>query len=396
MKKVLYISVLTFLIGGSCKKDGELTPKTCGTLIAFEEKGHLSIQQIIANVDQLSVQDIAKHEVTLYAITYRTECRGEQIDTKGLIMVPDNVSSAYLIAYFHGTQLPVHVGSLFNVDNTVPSNYSGGSTDFSEIRNMGLTWASGGYTVFLPDYIGYGSTHNREHPYLNYPEMFKSNIDGLLATKAFLEGKGIDYDNRLFLSGWSQGGAACLSAHKYIQEAYSSQFNVVASSGLAGPYHFIKFIDDILLKKNEDSDIINIFSWSIYALNKFSPSPRPTDQIFSYPVFDQYAAIFAPSKKPKDILNNFFLSKIVDGTDTRFRSILENNTFSAGWKPVGKVFLHHGDSDKVVPYSNSIDAKNGLQAAGGDIKFYTYSGGGHDTNLKEYITNTLNDFNLLK
>lgn len=396
MKKNLYFLVLAFLLGNSCKKEIEPEPLARGTLISIEEKGRLSVQQIIANVDQLSVQNIATHEITLYAITYRTECRGKQLDTKGLIMVPDKVNSAYLVAYFHGTQLPVRVGSLFNVDNTVPSNYSGGSSNFSEIRNMGLTWASAGYTVFMPDYIGYGNTSNQEHPYLNYPEMFKANIDGLLATKDFLKQKNIPYDNRLFLSGWSQGGAACLSAHKYIQESYSSQLTVVASSGLSGPYHFSKFIGDILVNKDKDTDIINIFSWSIYALNKFSSSPRPTDQIFSYPVYDQYAAIFAPSKKPAEILNSFFLSKIVDGTDTQFRALLDKNTFSEGWTPKGKVFLHHGDADKVVPYSNSMDAKNGLQATGGDVTLYTYTGGGHDTNLKEYITTTLNDFNLLK
>lgn len=394
-KSWLLIPMLLLIIS-SCKKDISLELKERGSLIAFEQKGYLTAGQVVENIDKLSAQATALHGVTYYAITYRTEYGGKQIDTRGLLMVPDNIDSVYLIAYFKGTQLPVKLLNFYDSKNETPSNYDGGKENFGETRNMGLTWASAGYTVFMPDYIGFGSTIDKEHPYLYYPEMFKANIDGLLATKQFIADKGLAYDNRLFLTGWSQGGGACLSAHKYIQERYASQFTIVASSGLAGLYHFNRFIDVSLSKKDEDLNISNIFSWGIYSLNKFSALKRPTDQLFAYPVYDQFAAIFPPSKKPSEILNSYFLSKIMDGTDVKFRQVLDENTFSEGWSPVGKVFLHHGDGDNVIHYFNSTDARDGLTAAGGDIKLYTYPGGGHDTELEKYITATLNDFNLLK
>ncbi len=398
MKIINSFTLIAFalFILNACKKDVNLQPRDRGALIELTEKGHLTVDQIIQNVDELSVQGIATHGVTYYSLTYRTDYNGEAIDTKGLLMIPDNVDSAYLIGYFKGTQLPVKILDFYDSKLQTPSYYDGGKENFSEIRNMGLTWASAGYTVFMPDYTGYGSTIDREHPYMYYPEMFKANIDGLLAAKSVIADKGLKYDNRIFLGGWSQGGGACLSAHKYIQENYATQFTVVASSGLSGPYHFSRFIDEILANENKESRISNIFSWSIYAMNKFSEVHRPTDQLYAYPVFDQYAAIFPPSKKPSEILNAYFLSKILDGTDTAFRTLLDRNTFSAGWTPVGKVFLHHGAADDIVPYFNSLDAKNGLTAAGGDVTLYTYPGGTHDSELDKYITNTLNDFNLLK
>jgi dienelactone hydrolase len=112
-----------------------------------------------------------------------------------------------------------------------------------ETRNIALGWASAGFAVFVPDYIGFGITSDKEHPYLAYDELFKSNVDGLLAVKQFLSQQDITYDNRLFLAGWSQGAGACLSAHKFIQEQYASEFTVTASSSLAGPYNFRHFID---------------------------------------------------------------------------------------------------------------------------------------------------------
>ena len=78
---------------------------------------------------------------------------------------------------------------------------------------MGLTWASAGYTVFIPDYIGFGLTLGKDHPYLYYPEMFISN-----------------------------------------------DFTVVASSGLAGPYNFKRFAESFLERKNEEIDALPIFS----------------------------------------------------------------------------------------------------------------------------------------
>lgn len=394
-KSWLLISLL-FVIISSCKKDNSLEFKERGSLIAFEQKGHFTARQIIENVDKLSVQGTAVHGVTYYSITYRTEYDGKQIDTKGLLIVPDDVDSVFLIAYFKGTQLPVKLLNFYDSQNETPSNYDGGKENFLETRNMGLTWASAGYTVFMPDYIGFGSTIDKEHPYLYYPEMFKANIDGLIATKQFIANKDLAYDNRLFLTGWSEGGGACLSAHKYIQETYTSEFTVVASSGLAGPYHFNRFIDVLLSKKDEDLNISNIFSWGVYSVNKFSDLKRPTDQIFAYPVYDQFAAMFPPSKKISETLNNYFLSKIMDGTDVKFRQVLDKNTFSEGWRPVGKVYLHHGDADNVVYFFNSTDTRDGLTAAGGDVKLYTYPGGGHVTELENYITKTLGDFNLLK
>lgn len=398
MKKVKswWFVPLLLLFVTACKKDDTLEFKERGTLIEFEQKAHVSVADAIANVDELSIANTAVTGVTLYSITYRTECNGEQLDTKGMLFVPDNLDSVYLIAYFHGTQLPLKLLNAYDSDNTIPSNYDGGKENFQEPRNMGLAWASAGYTVFMPDYVGFGNTKDNEHPYLYYPEMFKANIDGLLAAKKFIADKSWKYDNRLFLTGWSQGGGACLSAHRYIQEGYTSQFTVVASSGLAGPYHFNKFIDTLLSKKDEELNISNIFSWGIYAVNKFSDNPRPTDQLYAYPVYDQVAAIFPPSKKPSEIFSSYFLSKIIDGSDKQFRALLDKNTFSEGWTPTGKVFLHHGDADDVVYYFNSVDAKNSLTAAGGDVTFYSYPGGGHGTELGNYINNTLNDFNLLK
>src|SRR5690606_28347671 len=147
------------------------------------------------------------------------------------------------------------------------------------------------------------------------PEMFISNIDGLLAVKKVFRQKNIDYDNRLFLAGWSQGAGAALSAHKYIQENYADDFTVVATSGLAGPYHFSHFAETFLERRKESIDALPIFSWGLYSLNKFSALRRPTDQIYTYQVYDQFASILVPSKIPDEIFSDYFLNHWMNGSD---------------------------------------------------------------------------------
>ncbi|WP_343632670.1 lipase family protein [Fluviicola sp.] len=393
------ILVILFLLGTqSCKKKiAELEYKERGTLIEYNLKGTIPESGIVPRINEFDAQDIVQNGVNYYSITYRTIYEGKQINSRGLLLVPEHVDSAYLIAYFHGTQIPINLSAFYESKYETPSNYEGQGNNFIETRNIGLAWASAGYIVFLPDYIGFGATENKEHPYLAYDELFKSNIDGLLAVKQFLAEKGITYDNRLFLSGWSQGGGASLSAHKFIQEQYASEFTVTASSSLAGPYNLRGFMDDILSRKDEELITNNIFSWGLYSLNKFSPElKRPTDQFYSYPVYDQYSAIFTPSQIPSQTFKAYFLANIIDGSDAAMNQVINRNTFSSGWNPVGKVFLHHGDADEIVYYYNATDAMEGLGNAGGDVTLYTYLGGTHLSDVGLYTQNTLNDFNALK
>ncbi|MVM34451.1 alpha/beta fold hydrolase [Spirosoma sp. HMF4905] len=391
--KSIFLALLLGLLSGCAKQQNDNpSPRGVrGSLLEVSTGQSLTKTQVVANVSEFSIQDVALYDVTYYVLTYQTEYKGQPIATRGLLMLPNGVPAPRLLAYFHGTQPTISI-----VDKTtIPSHYKGEAKDFYEVRAMALTWASAGYAVFLPDYIGYGSTTDQEHPYMCFGEMFKSNVDGLLAAKAFLTSKGYPADKRLLLTGWSQGGGAMLSAHRFLQEQYADDFTVLASSGLAGPYHFSEYVDYVLRQRTQHQPVVLITSWSLYALNRFTGLKRPTDQIWSYPVYDQISAALPPSTVPDQIFNHRFLAGLLEGSDQAFSQILQANSFHENWRPVGKVFLHHGDADDVVPYFNSLDAYTGLKARGADVKLYTYPGGKHDTEVSKFVLTTLSDFNQL-
>ncbi len=393
-RKHIFPFFLIALILVACEEETTtLPPADRGELISVELRGTLTPAEIEARIDEFPSAGYAQSGVTYYSITYRTIYAGEPIDSRGLLIVPDGTDTVDLLMYCHGTQLP---SETLGANDVTPSTYAGSTETHLDVRNMGLGWATKGFVVFMPDYIGFGATLGQDHPYVYYPEMFLSNIDGLLAVKEYLAEEGYAYDNQLFLTGWSQGGGASLSTHRFIQEQYADEFTVAASSNLAGPHHFERFHNDILSRGEEEIDVLPIISWAIYSVNKFSDLRRPTDQMYTYPVFDQMSSIFTPSKKPAEVFKPYFIEQVLDGTDTDYVDVLRANSFHANWQPTGKVFLHHGDADDIVPYYNSTDALAGLQAAGGDVVLYTYAGGKHDTDLGPFIQTTLTDFNPIR
>lgn len=395
MKTQVY-SLIVFLVVSAfsrCKAGEIIRPASRGELVEISKNGSLTKSEIEERITEFDAQNWAEYDVTYYSITYRTEYMGKPMDSKGLLIVPNGIDTVDLLMYCHGTEIP---SEALGVKNVTPSLYSGSMDTHNDVRNMGLGWASKGYVVFIPDYIGFGLTLGTDHPYVYYPELFISNIDGLLAVKKHFSDQGYYYDNQLFITGWSQGGGACLSAHRYIQEQYASEFSVEASSGLAGLLNFQRVLEDNLTLSDEESQIMPIVSWAVYTVNKFSELKRPTDQIYLFPVYNQMSSIFVPSKKPNEVFVPDFIKKILNGEDTQFRDVMARNSFTAGWLPVGKVFLHHGDADNVVPYYCSTEAQTGLKAMGGNVTLHTYSGGTHNSELGNFIQITYNDFEPLR
>lgn len=115
-----------------------------------------------------------------------------------------------------------------------------------------------------------------------------------------------------------------------------------------------------------------------------------------YSVSKQLDALTTPSYVPNQVFNTNFMNGLATGSDVEFCKAIQQNSFDKNWKPVGKVFLHQGDADEVVPYFNAVDANAGLTAAGGTVKLYSYPGGKHCTDPDKYFANTLADFNAVK
>ncbi|RYF59285.1 MAG: phospholipase, partial [Cytophagaceae bacterium] len=91
----------------------------------------------------------------MYRVTYTTtNTDGTSITASGALLIPTvNAGTAIpLLSIQHGT---------ITSDDGAPSNYQSGS----EAYTFGSVFASQGYIIAAPDYIGYGASKDLPHTY---------------------------------------------------------------------------------------------------------------------------------------------------------------------------------------------------------------------------------------
>ena len=161
--------------------------------------------------------------ISCYRLIYET-LNARQDDTtiaSGLLIVPDVQTCPLPVAsYDHGTTLQrTDVPSYLNYESLLV-----------------MIIAANGYYAVAPDYLGLGESPGF-HPYVHARSEAQASIDMILAAKQFAADSNIELSPQLFLTGYSQGGHACMATHRAIQQNYAGQLTVTASAPGSGPYN---------------------------------------------------------------------------------------------------------------------------------------------------------------
>ena len=179
---------------------------------------------------------LLENGIELYKITYTTlDVFGKPDTASGLIILPSNGKKSFFpVIYQHGT-----------VDdrNDVPSNVKGG-------WEAGAVFAGLGYFTMLPDYLGLGTSRGY-HPYVHAASQSWAATDMLKAAVTFAANAGITLNEKLFITGYSQGGHASMALHRDLEKNPMPGFKVAGAAHLSGPYSISTSMLDILLSDKE-------------------------------------------------------------------------------------------------------------------------------------------------
>lgn len=379
------------VVGGGVPK---LEPSERGDLLRHEKAATLTGEQIAANVSEYDLAELVRYDVDVYRVYYSSVYKGTPEVLSGLVMVPRAAGPLSHYQYHHGTMLPFPSsdgeGSL-----DAPSLYDGsGPKDDAnqlETRFLVAVPASHGYFVSAPDYVGYNITSDLEHTYAYHPELAAVSVDMILAAQTLAEQLDVTLNDRLFLAGWSEGGGATLATHKLITEEHSDRLEVTASAPFAGPYHMSRFYREIMTAEGE-LDSLAIYNWAVYSANTLSGLNIPAEEIWRYPVAGALDALSVPSQRPTEVYQRGFLDGFAEGVEGDFLAMVaERQDLHEGWTPRGKVFLHSGEQDDIVPYYNSVDTYTALLAADADVVLRTYAGD-HYSPAESYFRTMMSDF----
>jgi pimeloyl-ACP methyl ester carboxylesterase len=305
-----------------------------------------------------------KYDVDLYKVEYLTTHKGSSISASGLIALPKTTQEVPMISFHHGT-LTLH--------SDAPSNFS--ASDPNALLYGALS--SSGFIGVVPDYLGFGSSSNILHPY--YVEEYTASaiLDMLEAAKELAVDKGIKFNTRLFLAGYSEGGYATVAAHKAVEERKPEGFDLIASFAGAGAYDLSGMRKYLFDQQTYDDPHYLAYIVRSYQLT-YDFSSALTD-FFKEPYAGRIPALFDGQKGATEIdsqltpvISDLIHEKVLTSIDTDPAYAYLVNAFQQNslldWTPTKKLYLYHGEDDTTVPYQNSAGTYESLISEGASVE----------------------------
>ncbi len=318
-----------------------------------------SIADIQAAINVAGGQNITvQYAVDTYKIEYMTvDSSNALVKVSGLIAIPEKSTPSPIISYQHATTF---------TNDEAPSNQLTASE-----KSIEIALASLGYIVFSADYVGFGSSLGRDHPYLQkLPSAYVVN-DMLKASKTWIDFSDIKTNGQLFMTGYSQGGYVTMAALQEYQNNPQQGMNVVTAVMGAGPYNLSLALNELVEENLGFSipriDIPGDLADAVIKIIELAFIPDDADVTYE-----------------TDFLDHFL-------TDDRQDDVFE-------WKPLVPITLFHGEDDETVPIISSESTLNTMLALGADIELIkcTEVPSGHKDCVPEYVNLVVEIFQSLR
>jgi pimeloyl-ACP methyl ester carboxylesterase len=301
----------------------------------------------------------AQYDIEVYKVVYNTvDPFGGPTIASGALVLPITPNCFHpLAAYMHGTIME---------REGVPSRLSG------EII-VGYFLGSTGYVTILPDYLGLGDSPG-PHPYIHAASEASASIDMLRAAREFCDARAVELNGQVFLTGYSQGGHACMATHKVIQEQYPDEFTVTASAPCSGPYD-VSGVQAAVMVSPDPYPAPYYLPYVIFSFGYVYPGIyNDISEIFKEPWATQLPPLFEGNNGagpvdaimpvvPSQIFHDSILQAFAIDPDHYFRNALRANDLY-DWVPTSPVRMMYCESDSHVFYQNSIVCRNAMVANG--------------------------------
>jgi hypothetical protein len=394
MQKItLTTTVLATLVLAACGSDNPLSNRgvAIGTPSAALTLPKLAIDASTTSTGAILLTGAALCDVKISSIQYNTVGgKGEDTTATTAVMLPSGTNAGCtgarpIVMYAHGTTLDKN-NDMANVAGIPALGGAPAVAANGEAALIMAMYAAQGFIVVAPNYTGYKGSSLPYHPYLNAEAQSSDMIDALRATKAALGSLGGTASNKLFITGYSQGGHVAMATHREIQNKYGSEFTVTASGPMSGPYGLDRFGRQVFSAAGPINGGANLFTPLLVDSfqNSYGNIYSKASDIYQTP-YDTTVVGLLPSVNPTAaaaVPANLFESS---GTPflikTSFRTDVQNNpnnTYTAaakrndliGWKPAAPVGLCWGGLDPVVFGWNSVDSAASIQSLGGVVAQY--------------------------
>jgi hypothetical protein len=371
MRNSIFSFIVIFLVafGTSCTSNPKEVTTEPTQLIKYDSIGYYSKERVQAVID--SALDVflegrtmkpdvfrtrltpALHGISFYKVAYNStipEMNNKPVIAYGLVAIPDSIlPGAPIVSYQHGT--------IFD-RSWCPSNPEGSI----ELQFQLSQFASQGYIVIAADYFGTTAGTEVPNSYGMTRSAAQACLDMLKASKEVLQQRNIT-PGKLFLNGWSQGGA---STNYFLQRLEQEQIPVTAAITASGPADQVIFLQQTITNPTPfvapyfPAVIGNIlFSFDAYTDLKGLPEQmiRPEfleacRKLHSFDLpFEEYAKQVLVDKENKwrtfsDIFTPQFIEDTKTATSPFWKALDEMNGYR--WKMITPYRCFYSNRDEAV------------------------------------------------
>jgi pimeloyl-ACP methyl ester carboxylesterase len=377
-----FLLLLSLLIISSCNTtDDEEFPVTVNKYLVNYSQVNSAPQQFVKSIFQGLEQDPAmpfkfsdkvKYGVWVYKISYKTKFKNKDVVASGVVCIPMATSDV---------QLPML--SFQNGTNTLHSKAPSVNTaDNSFALIQAIT--SLGYVVVIPDYLGFGTSSEMFHPYLEKASTVQSIMDMYEAVKEMGSAKYLNFKltKDLYLMGYSQGAWASMALNKEIETMHSAKFNLKGTAVGGGPYDLSSLVDDVMGRQTYPMPVYLGYIFNSYI--QMGTISLTYQDIFNTPFAGAISGLYN-GQRDATYINNQLSNSITElfTNDLRkdyktaekystIRAALKENSVDP-WKTNTPLFMRHGTTDTYVPISQMDNMYEGLLTKGVDSKFIDYA-----------------------
>ena len=320
-----------------------------GDLIDYSLKAMVSDTQHEALCKAFDIFCEKKTASNVYVFKYETiGLNKEKVIASGALVIPQVKQPLSFLTYMHGTA----------------TDREGAPSRLGYHMQLPLSaFSQGNYAIVIPDYLGMGDSSMLHHPFCHKASLAKASYDATVAAKAVLEKEKVNFTNNLYISGYSEGGMACLAMHQLLEEKPMTGMVFKGSCPMSGPYNLSSSIGFAL---NSLSPRMNTYiSYMIYSYNMIYPSIMPTfNKMFTNSVDYMIPLLFDGnhsfweinpilSKINPLLSQDFIANSLKQGSEFAIK-LSENNTYN--FVPKTKVHFIALEKDTEVGYLNTVAA----------------------------------------
>lgn len=329
-------------------ENGTLNPEIRTMELEDEDEAKVASTSVVELAKQL-LETMESNQIIQIAGTYTGhDIDGAPITLSGKVFLPakGKIKNMLLISHW-----------------TIGANRECPSESFS----LEGIFASKGYAVVIADYIGFGVTANRVHPYMHLESTARSEVDMALAVKPYLEAIGrAPESDKVVLVGYSQGGSTTLGVMKILQEEYSKELPIEMVYAGGGAYDMAATFDVAMME--DRTGIPCAIPMILQGINEGDDLGLNLSDFFQ-PVLMEHLDEWVNSKhytlfeinhllnakKVSDLMTDAGRDKHNPQTAKLYRALMSNSILF--FTPHSPVYLFHSRDDNTVSFINAAKAE---------------------------------------